>query len=335
MNKRIATLTLVVSLLVSLLAAVSAFAAGFEGAWTASASEKKAGYIQLNMTHRPNSMNGNTMAISKLAGLTAAQVASAATAPVRFSTQNEAGTIAFDGTFRNGNGAGQFVFTSNPTYLESMRALGVDVSPERERRGRKQDEQELLYQYVVHDVSTAYVKSMIAEGYRVPLHKYLELRIFDVTPEYIREMRDLGFRNITNEEVVASRIHRVTPDYVRRMRAAGWNLTLDELQSTSIHGATPEFAEEMKKAGYPDLDIDIDELVSFRIHRVTPEFIRDLRQLGYDRIDADDLVSMSIHRVTPEYIRELKDAGYSKVPVENLISMRIHNVDAELLRKMK
>ncbi|MEA2462914.1 MAG: hypothetical protein QOJ98_661, partial [Acidobacteriota bacterium] len=45
MNKRIATLTLVVSLL----AAVPSFAAGFEGAWTASASEKKAGYVQLNM----------------------------------------------------------------------------------------------------------------------------------------------------------------------------------------------------------------------------------------------------------------------------------------------
>jgi hypothetical protein len=329
MNKRIATLTLVVSLL----AAVSAFAAGFEGSWTASASEKKSGYIQFNMTHRPNSMNGNTMALSKFSGLTAAQVGSASTTPVRFTMNREAGNIEFEGSFRNGNGAGQFTFTSNPAYLDSMRALGVDVSPERERRGRKHEEEELLYQYVVHDVSTAYVKSMIAEGYRVPLHKYLELRIFDVTPEYIREMRDLGFRNITNEEVVASRIHRVTPDYVRRMRAAGWDLTLDELQRTSIHGATPEFAEEMKKAGYPDLDID--ELVSFRIHRVTPEFIRDLRQLGYDKLDADDLVSMSIHRVTPEFIRELKDAGYSKVPVEKLVSMRIHGVDAQFLRKMK
>jgi hypothetical protein len=329
MNKRIATLTVVVSLF----AALSIHAAGFEGAWTASSSEKKTGYVHLNMTHHPNSMNGNTMAVSKLAGLTVAQIASATTTPVSFSIRNEAGSLAFEGTFRNGNGAGQFVFTSNPGYLDAMRALGVDVTPDRERRGRLHDEQELLYQYVVHDVSTAYVKSMIAEGYRLPLHEYLELRIFDVTPEYIREMRDLGFRNITNEEAVASRIHRVTPDYIRSMRAAGWDLTLEELQSTAIHGATPAFAEEMKKAGYPDLDID--ELVSFRIHRITPEFIRDLRQLGYDRIDADDLVSMSIHRVTPEYIRELKDAGYSRIPVEKLISMRIHKVDAEFLRKMK
>jgi hypothetical protein len=329
MNKRIATLTLVVSLFT----AASAFAAGFEGSWTASTSEKKAGYLQLNMTHRPNSMNGNTMALAKFSGLTAAQVEAATTTPVRFSMNREAGDIEFEGTFRNGNGAGQFTFTSNPAYLQSMRALGVDVTPERERRGREHHEEELLYAYVIHDVSTAFVKSMIAEGYRVPLHKYLELRIFDITPEYIHEMRNLGFRNISNDEIVASRIHRVTPDYVRSMRAAGWDLSLDELQSTSIHGATPEFAEEMKKAGYADLDID--ELVSFRIHRVSPELIRDLRQLGYDKIDADDLVAMSIHRVTPEYIRQLKEAGYSRIPVQKLISMRISGVDADFLKKMK
>jgi hypothetical protein len=329
MNKRIATLTL----LVSLLTAASALAAGFEGSWTASSSEKKAGYLQFNMTHRPHSMNGNTMALSKFSGLTSAQVGAATTTPVHFSMNREAGNIEFEGTFRNGNGAGQFTFTSNPAFLDSMRALGVDVTPESDRRGRKDDEEELLYAYVLHDVSTAFVKSMIAEGYRVPLHKYLELRIFDITPEYIREMRGLGFRNISNDELVASRIHRVTPDYVRSMRAAGWDLSLDELQSTSIHGATPEFAEEMKKMGYADLDVD--ELVSFRIHRVTPEFIRDLRQLGYDKIDADDLVSMAIHRVTPEYIRELKSAGYSRIPVEKLISMRISGVDANFLQKMK
>ncbi len=330
MNKRIATLTL----LVSLLTAASALAAGFEGSWTASSSEKKGGYLQLNMTHRPHSMNGNTMALSKFSGLTSAQVEAATTTPVRFSMNREAGNIAFEGTFRNGNGAGQFTFTSNPAFLDSMRALGVDVTPESNRRGRKHDdEEELLYAYVLHDVSTAFVKSMIAEGYRVPLHKYLELRIFDITPEYIREMRGLGFRDISGDELVASRIHRVTPDYVRSMRAAGWNLNLDELQSTSIHGATPEFAEEMKKMGYANLDID--ELVSFRIHRVTPQFIRDLRQLGYEKIDADDLVSMAIHRVTPEYIRELKSAGYSRIPVEKLISMRISGVDAQFLRKMK
>lgn len=328
MNKRIATLTLVVSLL-----AASAFAAGLEGAWTAAVSEKNAGYIQMNMTFRPNSMNGDSMSLSSFAGLTAAQVNAATMTPVNFSMRREAGNLEFEGTFRNGKGAGQFTFTPNRAYFDSMRALGVDVSPEHDRRGRSDDETERLYSYALHDVSTAFVKSMIAEGYRVPLDKYLALRIFNVTPAYIHEMRDLGFRNISDDELISSRIHGVTPTYVRSMRAAGWDLDLDELQSSAIHGATPEFAAEMKKAGYGNLDMD--ELVAFRIHGVTTEFINELRKLGYDKLDADDLVSMRIHGVTAEYIQELKAAGYSKVPVEKLIAMRIHGVDGEFLRKME
>lgn len=329
MNKRISTLTL----LVSLFAAATVSAADIEGTWTASTDDRKPGFIYMNMIRKPQSMNGNTVPLTRFSGLTTEQIESESMTPVTFAMNREAGNIAFEGVFRSGNGAGQFTFTANPRYLDAMRALGVDVSPEHKRRGRDWSEPETLYQYAVHDVSTAYVKSMIAEGYRVPLHKYLELRIFNVTPEYIREMRDLGFRDISNEEIVASRIHRVTPEYVRSMRAAGWDLTLDELQNTAIHGATPQFAEEMKKEGYGDLDID--DLVSFRIHRVTPSFIRELRQLGYDKLSASDLISMRIHRVTPEFIRELQEAGYRGVPVRKLVSMRIHGIDGEFLKRVK
>lgn len=328
MNKRTMTLTLLVSLVI----AANALAA-VEGAWTVTSSAKKPDRLHLNLTYRPHSNSGMNVSLADFSGLTAAQVNAAAMTPVNFQLRREAGTAVFEGTFRNGKGAGQFTFSSNPAYLQSMRALGVEVEPSRKRHRHEEGEEESLLMYALVDVSTAFVKSMIAEGYRESLDRYLELRIFDITPEYIREMRSLGFRDIDTDELVSSKIHKVTPDYVRRMRSAGWtDLSLDDLTSSSIHKATPEFAEEMKKLGYGNLDMD--DLVSFRIHKVTPEFIRELRALGYDKIDADDLVSMRIHRVTPEFIRELKNAGYTGVPVEKLISMRIAGVDAMYLKKM-
>jgi hypothetical protein len=329
MNKRIATLTLLVSLAI----AANAFAA-IEGAWTAALSEKSADRIHFNFTHRPGSNNGMTMPIAGFTGLTAAQVNATTTTPVDFRLSREAGTAAFEGTFRNGKGAGQFTFTGNSGYLQSMRNLGIDVESSRRKHGHRKSEEESLLMYALFDVSTAFVKSMIAEGYRVSLHEYMEMRIFDITPEYIREMRALGYKDIDSEDLVSTKIHKVTPDYIRRMRAAGWgNLSLEDLSSSSIHKATPEFAEEMKKLGYGNLDMD--DLVSFRIHKVTPEFIRELRELGYDKVDSDDLVSMRIHRVTPEFIREVNAAGYRGVPVEKLISMRIGGVDGKYLKKMR
>jgi hypothetical protein len=327
--KRILTLTLAVCLL------TTAAYANIEGAWTAAVDEKRADRIYVNITRGRFHNNGSTMRIADFTTLTRAQIDAQTMTPVQFELRREAGKTSFEGTFRRGKGAGQFTFTGNRAYLDTIRALGVPLDLHKRKHridGEIPDSAEDdLFSLALHDVSTAFIKSMQSEGFKVGLEKYLEMRIFDITPEYIREMRSLGFRDIDVDELVASKIHRVTPEYIRKMRAADWDLTLDELQSSSIHGATPEFAAEMRKLGYT---LDFDDLVSFRIHKVTPEFIEELRKLGYERVSADDLVSMRIHSVTPEFIRELKAAGYSNVPVEKLVNMRIHRIDAEYLKKM-
>ncbi|HEV7764617.1 MAG TPA: hypothetical protein VGQ76_06425 [Thermoanaerobaculia bacterium] len=322
--KRICTLTLVVCLL-----ATAAYAE-VEGAWTASIDEKRPDRIYMSMIRGTHNNMGTTMRISDFAALTRTAIDAPTMTPVNFQLRREAGTATFEGTFKKGKGAGQFTFVGNRAYINAVRALGVPFELNK-RKNKERTEEEDLFSLALHDVSTAFIKSMQAEGFKESLEKYLTMRIFDITPEYVREMRSLGFKNIDSEELVATKIHRVTPEYVRKMRAAGWDLTLDELQSSRIHGATPEFAGEMHKLGYK---LDFDDLVSFRIHRVTAEFINELRTLGYDKVSADDLVSMRIHRVTPEFIRELKAAGYSKVPVDKLVSMRIHKIDAQYLKKM-
>jgi hypothetical protein len=325
--KRIATLTLVVCLL-----ATPALA--LEGSWTASLDEKHPDRIYLSLHQGRNHNMGTTFTLASFAGLSAAQINAATMTPVQFALRREAGTITFEGTFRHGNGAGQFTFAPDRSYIDKIRALGLELDLEKpRRRARERTDEEALFTLALHDVSTAFIKSMIAEGYRVSLEKYLTMRIFNITPEYIREMRSLGFNNIDAEELVATKIHKVTPQFVREMRAAGWDLSLEDLQSSAIHGATPAFAEEMRKLGYANLSHD--DLVSFRIHRVTAEFIESLRKLGYRNVSADDLVSMRIHRVTPEFIRELEAAGYTNVPIDKLVSMRIHKIDAQYLKKMR
>ncbi|HYC58357.1 MAG TPA: hypothetical protein VEK79_02210 [Thermoanaerobaculia bacterium] len=323
--KRIRTLTLAVSLLaVSLLA--SAAYADIDGAWTASVDEKRPDRIYMNITRGRFHNMGTTFRLTDFTALTRAQIDATTMTPVQFEMRREAGNVRYEGTFRNGKGAGQFTFAGNRAYIDAIRALGVPF--DLRHKGTDEDD---LFSLALHDVSTTFIKTMQAEGFKVSLDRYLQMRIFDITPEYIREMRNLGYRDIDDEELIASKIHKVTPQYIKEMRAAGWDLTLDELQSSAIHGATPAFAAEMRKLGYT---LDFDDLVSFRIHKVTPKFIEELRELGYDKVDADDLVAMRIHRVTPEFIRELKAAGYSNVPVDKLVSMRIHKIDASYLKKM-
>src|SRR5215212_353856 len=137
-----------------LFAVASAAFADLHGSWTADASESKPGRVQLNLSRGAGSHFGNGMDLADLRGLTAAQLASSATVPVQFQLAREAGTVTFEGTFRNGDGAGQWSFAPNRGYVAAVRALGVDFDL------HSDGEEEDLLTVALLDVSTAYIRSM-------------------------------------------------------------------------------------------------------------------------------------------------------------------------------
>jgi hypothetical protein len=292
--------------------------AELRGGWTATRHKGQPGRLQLQLQHE-NSNNGQTIDVSALNGLTAAQIAAATATPVSFSLRREAGTVAFEGTFRNGSGGGDFVFTPNLEYLETVRGMGVPVKAGDRHRSSLEEH---LLSFALLDVSTAYIRSMQAAGYNEPLEKYVAMRIFRVTPDLVADYRELGM-TLTSDNLVAGQIHGVSPAYVTEMRELARHRTsFDDLVATRIHGATPEFLAEMRDLGYGGLDLD--KYIAFRIHGVSPGFVEELAELGYRDVDADDLIAFRIHGVTPSFIRELAEDGYDDLSADDLVSMRIH-----------
>lgn len=283
--------------LVILLAVTAVRAGEVRGVWTATRNDD--GRLQLSISRGNRTHDSHPWQLRDLQGLTEAQIGSATQVPVAFRVAREAGTMAFDGVFKMREGAGHLVFTPNPAYLDTLRNLGVAMDL---RHPDRVDEN--LFELANFDVSTNFIRAMQAEGYREGVKTYVEMRIFNVTPELVREYRAAGYKDIPAKRLV-------------------------EMQ---IHGATPQFVRELASAGYRD--VPINRLVEFRIHGVTTQFVRELHDLGYDQLPERRLVEMRIHGVTPEYIRELAAAGYRNVPVDKLVAMRIHGVDADYARRM-
>lgn len=295
------------------------------GTWNAYVSEKKPGRLQLSINLDGNGNIGAGFERSAFAGLTSEQIASPTRVPVEFAMRREAGTIAFEGTFRDGRGAGDIRFEPDREFPRRLRALGLELE-----EGRRGEEHE-LFNLALWDVSIDFIRSMRDIGYRVPLEKYVAFRIFQVDPDYVREMAGVGFKNLSADKLVETRIHGATPEYIREMRASGDDLTLDEYIQSRIFQVTPEFGAEMRRLGY---DVDREVLTQFRIHSVTADFIREIRKLGYSEVTAQQLVAMRIHGVTPEFIRRVAKAGYHKVPVEKLVEMRIFDIKPEMVKAL-
>ena len=304
-------------------------AAALDGTWRSSSQMIGPDRVHLDVSFAGTQNTGTTFAMDALAGLSAEQVHAVTETPVRFTLDREAGRVEFEGSFRAAKGKGRFTFVGKPEYFESLRKLGIEDSAPDRRDGSESIDERLLA-FTLLDLSTDYIRSMLAEGYRESLDQYLALRIFDVTPEHTRAMQELGSRKPTADELVASRVHGVTPDFVREMHEAGWDLSFDELVQARIHGVTPELCKEMAQLGY---HLSFEELTAFRIHGVTPDWIAELRELGYEHLDAGELVSTRIFGVTAEFIRKVGAAGYGYLPMSELISMRIQGIDADDLAR--
>ncbi|PYQ26527.1 MAG: hypothetical protein DMF56_24210 [Acidobacteria bacterium] len=192
----------------------AALASDIHGAWTANADRERPGRMYLGYTRNRWNHNGDTLNVADLSGLTSAQIDSESSTPVQFQLAREAGTISFEGTFKRGDGAGQYSFQPNRAFIDTLRGLGVDFVL---RRYGGQDDDDTLFQLTMQDVSSSFIRTMQALGYRETLTTYHEMRIFGVNPRFIQDLKDAGYENVPARKLVALRIAGVDLNFIRKM----------------------------------------------------------------------------------------------------------------------
>src|SRR5258706_11704475 len=115
---------------------------------------------------------------------------------IKFEMRREAGTLAFDGAFRDGRGAGLFAFTPRAEYTAEMRSLGYTEDLPIWRR----------FQLAVHDVGPKYIRELKTEGFdKQTLDLVQRARTHGGTIEYVRDLKGQGFRSATLGNLIRTR----------------------------------------------------------------------------------------------------------------------------------
>jgi hypothetical protein len=259
------------------------------GTWTAEIHTGKV-YLQVRTAPPPDATRsgnwngdwnmGQSLAVEDLPGLVNSDQFTMAA--VKFDLRREAGALAFEGSFRDGRGAGLFTFAPRDAYLTEMRGLGSGDDLPLWRR----------FQLALHDVGPKYIRDLRSEGYdKLTLDQIQRARTHGVTIDYIKDLKGHGFKVATLEELVRARDHGVTVEYVKALESQGFkNVRVEDLVRTKDHGVSAEFVADMKEIGLKDLTLP--QLVRLRDHGITPGFVNHARARGYKTTDPDELVRL-------------------------------------------
>jgi beta-lactamase regulating signal transducer with metallopeptidase domain len=204
------------------------------------------------------------------------------------------------------------------SYIDAMKAAGLgDLTVDQ------------LIEMKIQDVTPEYVRGLHEQGLHPDPDNLVAMRIQDVTPEYIRDLRGLGL-NPDVDQIVAMKIQSIDPAYVRGLKEAGIQIDVDQLIAMKIQGVTPDYVRGLHEQG---LQPDADELVGMRIQNVTTEYVRDIRALGL-KPSAEEFTSMRVQSVTPEYIKTLQSAGF-KASVDDILAAKVQGITPEFIEKAR
>ena len=296
----------------------------------------------LGMGRGMNNVMGFELSLASLTGLATADVTSPA-ANVQFTMTRPAGAISFEGRFAGGNGAGNFKFAPSEPFVREMASLGyssfkdddllcfatTDFSPQTVRDLRAlgyQPTQREIVEMAIFKIDANAIREFTRLGYpSLSLRELVNFRVGNVNAAFVNGMRELGYIDISAHKMANLAILGVTPAYVRELRAAGLtDLTPHDAEQLRIGNITPAKISAYKHLGYT---LTPHELSDFGIHGVTPKTIEELKAMGYGNLTAHQLIEMRIFGVTPDYIRKIEANGYKAVPVEKLIKLRMSGAD--------
>ena len=73
-------------------------------------------------------------------------------------------------------------------------------------------------------------------GFRdLSLDRVVEFKIFQVTAQFVNDLRAEGFTSVTPQQLVNLRVFKIDMDFVRRAKSQDPNITVDGLVDMRIH----------------------------------------------------------------------------------------------------
>jgi len=155
---------------------------------------------------------------------------------------------------------------------------------------------------------------------------------FSPNDAFVKEMESLGYKELTDEDLLVLAAHDFAPQTIRDLRQLGYEPTRKEVVELAIFRVNAAFVRDLARLGYPDLTMR--ELVNMRVGRVDAGYVNGMRELGFN-LSAREVANLAILGVTPAYVRELKSAGLANLSAREAENLKIGRITATRIEEYR
>src|SRR5262245_1296350 len=266
------------------------------GDWTAKVKQTDKGpVLWLSLNHDSDRRWGRSQTSSDFPLQAFTGLNPNANSNVQFTLQREAGTILFEGLFKDGKGVGDFRFEPNSGFIATMRSLGYDGLTT-----------EKIFTMAVLDVSSNYINEMKSLGFDKPgLDQLIGLRALGVTVDFAREAQDWGFGKLSANNLMEIKAMGINPDYIRSMKSLGFD------------------------------DLSLRKLIELKALGINADYINEMRSVSFDNIPVNKLIELKAMGINADYVKKMRELGLKNLSINESIQIKATGADKILAREKR
>lgn len=183
--------------------------------------------------------------------------------------------------------------------------------------------------------SQSFISAMRDRGYgNLTEEDLLRAATHNLTTNLIEDLKSLGYDRLEFKQLLRASSHTITPEFIREMQSAGYSgLTMEELIRARNHDINSQYIREVRAMGFDKQPLE--KLIRLRNHDITQDFINRMRTAGFDNLSIEQLIRLKNHSITPEFVNGVKAEGYPDIPLETAVRLKNHDVDRDYIRRVK
>jgi len=156
---------------------------------------------------------------------------------------------------------------------------------------------------------------------------------FQPDPHFAAELKEIGFRNVHEDQLFDLAMDNFRISTARDLRAACDCVeTLDDVVELNNHGVDGHYLRQVTRL-FPQR-LHVQDVTQMKDHGVQISLLEALRSGGY-RLPPGSVVELHDHGVSPSYVREMSAQFKGATDAHDLVALHDHGVSADLVRQLR